>query len=83
MKVFAVLQTRAGEPKLELGAPEPSIFDGAGAEAGAINELISFSSEWLKNLTETSLSFLAQKTSLLLTSLDAHKMAGMSETKKV
>ena len=87
----SMVATRAGEP--ELGVPEPRIFEGAGAGAliciycgagaGAINEMISPSSKWLKNLTKTSLSFLAQKNSLLLTSLDVHKIAGMSETKKV
>ena len=69
--------SRAGEPELEpeLGAPEPSIFlgagaviwicRGAGAGAGAINETISSGSDWLKILTKPSLQFLAQKDHLV------------------
>ena len=81
-KTYTVfLNRRAGEPELEpeLGAPEPSIFlgagvgagaviwicRGAGAGAGAINETISSGSEWLKILTKPSLQFLAQKDHLV------------------
>ena len=76
-EVLRAVCSRAGEPEPELGAPEPSIFlgagvgaviwicCGAGAGAGAINETISSGSEWLKILTKPSLQFLAQKDHLV------------------
>ena len=77
IRFYVGVNIRAGEP--ELGAPEPSIFlgagvgagaviwicRGAGAGAGAINETISSGSEWLKILTKPSLQFLAQKDHLV------------------